>query len=193
MLQRMETLLKEQPNAPINYMYIGILNERLGDKESAQSNYLKAIELDPTFGLAYYNLSHFAYRQAVDEAKAAKVQTAGIQVSGSNGINKDSEPLDLGQAIAYCNYALQIYPNSAFLYYNRANYYSHSQQFIKAVEDYDKAISLQNNFAEAYYNRGLTLLLLKDNETACPSLSKAGELGLHQAYNLIKRYCSKTN
>lgn len=60
-----------------------------------------------------------------------------------------------------------------------------------AIEDYDKAVSLQADMAEAYYNKGLTLLLLKDNEAACPNLSKAGELGIISSYNMIKRYCTK--
>jgi hypothetical protein len=43
--------------------------------------------------------------------------------------------------------------------------------------------------AEAYYNRALTLLYVKENNLACKDLSKAGELGIKEAYNVIKRYC----
>jgi hypothetical protein len=43
--------------------------------------------------------------------------------------------------------------------------------------------------AEAYYNRGLILIFTKRTQEACPDLSKAGELGISTAYNVIKRYC----
>ncbi len=188
-LVRMDSLLQQDPNSALNYMYVGILNERLGDSLIAKDNYLKAVSLDPTFGLAYYNLSQLAYKEAQTKAMAQQSASAVAIYTDESSQKQEHTPLELKQAIDYCTKALQIYPNSAFLYYNRANYYCHSQQFIQAVKDYDKAISLQDNFAEAYYNKGLTLLLLQDNEAACPSLSKAGELGIHQAYNLIKRYC----
>lgn len=192
MLLRMDSMLSEQPNSPLNYMYIGILNERLGDTSTAEGNYLKAIEIDPTFGLAYYNLSQLAYQKA-EAAALAKEEAAAVFVQTEQSAGSQHSPLQLQQALDYCSKALQIYPNSAFLYYNRANYYAKSQRLVEAIEDYNTAIALQANFAEAYYNKGLALLLLKDNAAACPCLSKAGELGITQAYNLIKRYCSQIN
>ena len=39
-----------------------------------------------------------------------------------------------------------------------------------------------------YYNRGLARLFLGQNEQGTRDLSKAGELGLYGAYNLIKRF-----
>ncbi len=57
-----------------------------------------------------------------------------------------------------------------------------------ALADYDKAISLNDNFADAYFNRGLTLIFLGNNKQGVADLSKAGELGLYTAYNIIKRY-----
>ncbi len=53
------------------------------------------------------------------------------------------------------------------------------------------AIKLQPDLGEAYYNRALTLLYLNENKLACKDLSKAGELGITEAYNVIKRYCTK--
>ena len=53
------------------------------------------------------------------------------------------------------------------------------------------AVSCDPSFAEAYYNKGLLLILMHENETACVNLSKAGELGILDAYPVIKRYCDK--
>ena len=57
-----------------------------------------------------------------------------------------------------------------------------------ALVDYDKAIELNKDFAEAYFNRGLTHIFLGNNKQGITDLSKAGELGIVSAYNIIKRF-----
>jgi tetratricopeptide (TPR) repeat protein len=57
-----------------------------------------------------------------------------------------------------------------------------------ALVDYNKAIELDPRFADAYYNRGLTNIFLGNNRQGIQDLSKAGELGIFSAYNIIKRF-----
>lgn len=57
----------------------------------------------------------------------------------------------------------------------------------EAISGFDEVIKTNPNMAEAYYDRGLLKLLLDDNISAIPDLSKAGELGIYQAYNIIKK------
>lgn len=44
---------------------------------------------------------------------------------------------------------------------------------------------------DAYFNRGLVLIYLKDKEKGCIDLSHAGELGVADAYGVIKKYCEE--
>ena len=60
-----------------------------------------------------------------------------------------------------------------------------------ALVDYDKAIHLDPNFADAYFNRGLVNIYLGNNRQGILDLSKAGELGLFSAYNIIKRFTDR--
>jgi hypothetical protein len=46
---------------------------------------------------------------------------------------------------------------------------------------------------DAYFNRGLVLIYLKDREKGCIDLSRAGELGVQDAYGVIKKYCEDEN
>ena len=62
------------------------------------------------------------------------------------------------------------------------------KEFRAALVDYDKAIELDPNFADAYFNRGLTNIFLGNNRKGISDLSKAGELGIISAYNIIKRF-----
>ena len=56
-----------------------------------------------------------------------------------------------------------------------------------AIDDYTRAIELDANLAEAYFNRGLARMALKLQDEAVSDLSKAGELGIYSAYSILKR------
>ena len=43
--------------------------------------------------------------------------------------------------------------------------------------------------ALAYYNRGICYANLNLKNNACEDFTKAGELGLYDAYEVIKEYC----
>ena len=87
--------------------------------------------------------------------------------------------------------AIKLNARNAYLYYNRGNLYAAGLEYDKAVADYTTAISIDHNFAEAYYNRGLSKIYLKDIDGGIRDLSKAGELGLFEAYSVIKKYSKK--
>ena len=81
------------------------------------------------------------------------------------------------------------YPEFAFGWYNMGNIHMQNRDFHPAIDAYSEAIRYEPGMAEAYYNRALTLLYLGEQQLACIDLSKAGELGLEEAYAVIKRYC----
>ena len=62
------------------------------------------------------------------------------------------------------------------------------KEYKDAIEYYTRAIAQDRDFAEAYFNRGLTYVYIGENEKGLADLSKAGELGIYQAYNLITRF-----
>lgn len=58
-----------------------------------------------------------------------------------------------------------------------------------ALNDYNKAIQIDENHSVTYYNIGL-LKLTKFNESkGCQDLKKAADLGLQQAKNTLKYFC----
>jgi tetratricopeptide (TPR) repeat protein len=61
----------------------------------------------------------------------------------------------------------------------------------ESINDFSKAIEDNGNFAEAFYNRGLIHILLNETVSGCEDLSRAGELGILDAYKVMKRYCNK--
>ena len=80
-------------------------------------------------------------------------------------------------------------PDLAVIPYDLGNTYILMEQLDLAIEEYNKAIKLEPNFAEAWFNRGLAKLIKGDKQSGCFDISKSGELGLNQAYSIIQRFC----
>jgi len=59
-----------------------------------------------------------------------------------------------------------------------------------AIQDFNKTIELNPNYALAYGGRGLAKIRLGQKDDGCLDLSKAGELGYAEAYEAIKEYCN---
>jgi tetratricopeptide (TPR) repeat protein len=91
-------------------------------------------------------------------------------------------------AIADLNSAMKLAPQLAHIYYNRANLLVMSDRLPEAFDDYTRAIELNPHFAEAYDHRGLVQIYMKDTRKGYLDISKAGELGIPAAYDLINKY-----
>jgi len=87
--------------------------------------------------------------------------------------------------------AVSLDPGFYFAYYNRGYVYCSMGEYGKAIEDFTSALQCNANFAEALYNRGLIYILINETVKAREDLSRAGELGITDAYKVIKRYCYK--
>jgi len=86
------------------------------------------------------------------------------------------------------DHVLALQPDFSFALYNKANVLCAKKEYTTALTYYTQAISKDADFAEAYFNRGLTYIYIGENEKGLADLSKAGELGIFQAYNLITRF-----
>lgn len=147
----------------------------------------EAIRLEPTNAMLYLN-------RAVTRAEMIDfISSVGI----SERISLDSDMALRGstrrtynydEAIADLSRAAELAPEVAYIYYNRGNLYALSGDMPAAYEDYTKALALAPELADAYFNRGLVQLYMKDTQKGMMDLSKAGELGIKEAYGILKRY-----
>jgi tetratricopeptide (TPR) repeat protein len=132
------------------------------------------LQIDSTSSLAYW-------QRAVCQAKVN-------EFNASQGTNIE---LQMANVLGDLSDAIKRAPKNAYLYYNRGTLYALRSDNMRAIDDYTEAIKLEHNLAEAYYNRGLVYIRLKKTDEAISDLSKAGELGLYQAYSVIKKYTGK--
>ena len=96
---------------------------------------------------------------------------------------------DYTPAIHDMTKAAALNPGFPYTYYNLGNLYCLSNDLPEAIVQYSRAIDIYPYIGEAFYNRGLVLIYLKDKEKGCIDLSTAGELGIADAYSVIKKYC----
>ena len=63
------------------------------------------------------------------------------------------------------------------------------KKYIQAILDFDASLLITKQNVNAYYYRGICKLNLNRKSEACTDLSKAGEHGSEDAYQLIKQHC----
>ena len=106
------------------------------------------------------------WTQRVNEPPSQDWQQAGL----SNGLYKQTSK------IADSSGRIELKADGAVGYIKRGNVYYNSEQYEKAISEYNKAIELDSDFAIAYYNRGHSYALLQRYEQAKKDLLKALEL-----------------
>lgn len=117
----------------------------------------------------------------------AQVRVAQINVQQST---MDPREVRLGfiNACHDLKTALRLSPDFAYSAYNLGNILVRMVEYHDAVDAYSEAIRHDPKMPEAYYNRGIAYILMNETDKGLADLSQAGELGLYQAYSLIKKY-----
>jgi len=157
--------------AASSLMLRAVAYSELQNYESAIDDLSTYLQIDSTSVLALW-------QRAVCQSKQNQFQA-------SEGTNIDMKTANVLGDLCM---ALRLAPQNPYLYYNRATLYAYRKDYRRAIEDYEQALKLDAQLAEAWYNCGLCRIFLGDKEAGISDLSKAGEIGLYPAYNIIKRY-----
>lgn len=181
----------------------GLQDVGLKQYTTALQHFTQAVEdedsKDPyaVYHKAFYLMNRGALRAEMIEFIASfesNVQTLTMDDKGNTRARvreQVTREYDYSEALADMEAAAEILPAIPYIQFNLGNLYCLSSRFVQAIESYDKAIKLYPWMGSAYFNRGLVLIYLKDKEKGCIDLSRAGELGVEGAYNVISRYCEK--
>jgi tetratricopeptide (TPR) repeat protein len=190
-------LAKYQLASPFSYK-----NEMLDDSLTHKGNYndaiadfTKSLELHCCPAEVYYQRGR-AKGQLGDYIGAIDDQTNAIKIDSNNAWTYQERGIakfqikDYQGAIEDFNISLKISPN-ARSYRSRGIVKMLLEDFRGAIEDCNLSIKLDPSFPTAYMTRGMAKIHLNQKESGCLDLSKAGELGMTDAYEEIKRSCNK--
>jgi tetratricopeptide (TPR) repeat protein len=133
-----------------------------GDLDRALADLTKAIEIDPTYALAfsdrgtvYDNKNDHAHAIA-DFDTAIKLDPKSSDALTGRCAARAEQGDDLQGAVADCNQALQMRGNnSAGTLVSRGFAYLRLGQYDNAIADYNAALKLNAKLASALYGRGL--------------------------------------
>lgn len=201
--------IARQPENPNSYFGRALDFMLVQDFSEAIKDYTKVVELNPDFAMAYFNRAVVRYKQMeYNQSQAANSQDEfsvmsrmDLKVGKSSSSNVQSDPTtaalkDNKRAYEHemisrdYDMTIKLSPGFVYAYFNRGNLRCAQRDFRAAIQDYDEAIQRDPEFAEAYFNRGLARLSLGDANRGIADLSKAGELGIINAYSIIKRMTS---
>ncbi|MEI7503003.1 MAG: tetratricopeptide repeat protein, partial [Paludibacter sp.] len=188
-------LTKENANPDI-YFSRAIEFALVQDFNSSIEDLNKAITLRPNFMLAYF------FRASIKNKLVEFLKNSPDKSGSSSNDLLDTGLADKNKKISAEKQSMfdvemimrdyekvnEISPDFSFAYFNKANILCTQKDFKTAISNYSKSIQIDPDFAEAYFNRGLTYLFVGEDAKGLADLSKAGELGIYKAYNLIQRF-----
>ena len=121
------------------------------------------------------------------------VQTLSMDDKGATRArvsDRVARSYDYTEAIEDMQAATELVPDIPYLYFNLGNLYCLSGEMVNSIDSYTQALRIYPLMGDAYFNRGLVLIYVKDKEKGCIDLSRAGELGVKDAYSVIEKYCT---
>jgi len=183
----LQELQNKQFNSALNWFDKAVSSAEEGQNKDKYARYYKAFYLMNRGVLKAEMIDFIASLEG-------NVQTLSMDTEGATRArvnDRVSKTYDYSEAISDIQAALEILPDIPYLYFNLGNLQCLSAQFVNAIENYDMAIRLYPYMGDAYFNRGLVLIYLRDEEKGCIDLSRAGELGVPDAYSVIAKYCEK--
>ena len=154
------------------------------DVEAAMADADKAVSVSQGTWVPYFVRAFIRYKQLELERLNANEDKPDFAPKHNSFL----PDLDYRLVKSDLDRVIELQPSFAEAYFNRANVSAKLNDFKSAIVDYTTAISLNDCFAEAYYNRGLAKIYTGNTQDGVSDLSKAGELGMYQAYSIIKRF-----
>jgi tetratricopeptide (TPR) repeat protein len=153
------------------------------DYTSAIKDINRALELSPDYSPAYMLRAQAAARQLESAGVANDMPGGQIDAAQRNALERKA----IDDIIADLDKTISLSPRNAFAWYNKGNMLTKRGDYTEAINAFSNALGIKSDLAEAYYNRGYLYLKIGNKQAGISDLSKAGELGVIAAYNLMKR------
>ena len=145
---------------------------------------------------AYFNRG-FAKNELGDYQGAIDDYTKAIGIDPSNGdafINRGATKFEL-EVIAeqLVTKAIEINPKDASTYVSRGNARGKLEDYQAAIDDFDKALSIDSSLDDAYFNRGIAKSKLENHQAAIDDFTRALLINPVNVPTLVVALLSKLN
>ncbi len=174
-----------------SYYNRALLYSITNETKKAIDDYTKSIEL-ANYYKAYIGRANIYYL-IKDFPKAMSDAEIALDINDNNPkanfvlANCYDDLNQLEKALYHYNKAIAYNTEDASLYLRRGVLYGKQQQFDACLRDLEISTTLNSNYAEAYYWKGVAKVNLKQNP--CSEFKKALELGFNEAQKPLTNYC----
>jgi tetratricopeptide (TPR) repeat protein len=182
-----------EPDYYLSWYNLGLAERELGLLSRAKLHLDKCIEIQDEFVLAYIERAS-VLKELGDYEGAIKDYTKVIEIKGPKYfeayLNRGLTKMVVGDysgAIVDLDKIIDKFPKNPLLRLNRGNLNLVFGFHDRAFNDYTNAIDLDEDYKEAYFNRGLTNIMYYDSAAGCADLRISSDLGYEKA-NLISTY-----
>ncbi len=141
------------------------------------------LKMTPDFAPAWFLRSVATYRAM--EARKGEITMVSDE-NTEREINTRNQ-LAINQILSDLDKALELSPTMAPAWYNRGTILLMLNDYAGAIEAFNNAIKLDPQLGAAWFNRGYTHFCLGNRSAATSDISRAGQLGIHAGYSLLKR------
>ncbi len=159
-IKHLDLAIKMSPEYIPNFVWRGLANYNLGNYEKAMQDYNYFIDNGKEDYTIYFLRGNL--KETLEDYK-------GAILDYGKGLKFDLDG-EVHLRIGICKFKLHDYKD--------------------AIVDFDSVIELNPKTSQAFYYRGLSKITVDEIEGACYDLSKAGELGYFDAYDIIKKHCN---
>ncbi|MBF0444917.1 MAG: tetratricopeptide repeat protein [Magnetococcales bacterium] len=171
-------IIQAVPNHSYAFNLLGLIAQKLNRHDLAVEQFQKAMDIDSSNPLFYYNLGISLYGLGrLDEAVNAQKKALSIHPNYAEAYNSLGNVLielkKLDEAIEYLQKAIEIQPKYAYAHYNFANALFEQGKLDNAISCYQKAIFLKPGFADAHNNLGIVLQEQNKHKKAVSCYQKA--------------------
>ena len=184
-------IVKLYPNYYKGYYNRGLLNGKTKRHKQAIFDFSKAIEYKNYYkayagrATVYYELKDFP-KAIADAEKTIQLEENNIKANYVLA-NCYDDLNDLPKAVMYYNKSILLNSENPLYYLRRAIVYGKMQQFNLCLQDLDRCLRINPNYAEAYYWRGVAKVNMRQNP--CSDLKRAVNLGFLDAQQPLINYC----
>jgi arylsulfatase A-like enzyme/tetratricopeptide (TPR) repeat protein len=154
-IELLKVCVKKDPQDPDNFNFLGVAYYKKGNAAKAMENYRKALELDNNYASVFNNIGSMYLALYL------------------GGKKKDERVYRL--AMENFNRALEIDPRLFAAYNGRGAAYRFKNQVKKAIADWEKAIEINPDYIDAYFNIGISYLQIGDKTSALKHLLSCKE------------------
>ena len=193
-----EPLIKNFQNEPLLYNIRGVCNHSCQNYKVAIEDFQRAVELNPSYAEAYYNLGvSYGELSEIESAKESYKNALRINSNYPTAQNNLGQILltqgEFDASIENFEWAIALKPDFAEAYNNLGNAFLGIEDLDNAIKSFKKAITLKPDFAIANNNLGIAYLRTGEKEIALEFFENAIALipsyaSAHHNLSSVKTY-----